>query len=102
MKKIIIAVFLLSTLSDTTAQNNSGKSNSANSTIKGIEQKIKDAVTKPSFNAGRLQMADKAIQEWVDNKWMNGGVGLILRNGKVEYYKAFGFDDVEKKRTTVQ
>jgi len=97
MKKILFAVFLLSTLSDSTAQNNSGKSNSANSTIKGIEQKIKDAVTKPSFNVGRLQMADKTIQEWVDNKWMNGGVGLILRNGKVEYYKAFGFDDVEKK-----
>ena len=97
MKYFLFALLLLSVAPATNAQTNNSKSNSASTTIKGIEQKIKDAVTKPTLNAARLQTADKNIQEWVDKNWINGGVGLIMRNGKVEYYKAFGYDDMEKK-----
>ena len=94
MKRIFISLLFSTSLLFTLAQTTN---NSASSTIKGIEQKIKDAVTKPSLNAARLQTADKAIQEWVDKKWMNGGVALLIRNGRVEYYKAFGYDDMDKK-----
>ncbi|MFN5376896.1 MAG: serine hydrolase domain-containing protein, partial [Chitinophagaceae bacterium] len=97
MKYFLFALLLLCVAPATNAQNNNSKSNSASTSIKGIEQKIKDAVTKPTLNATRLQTVDKNIQEWVDKNWINGGVGLIMRNGKVEYYKAFGYDDMEKK-----
>jgi CubicO group peptidase (beta-lactamase class C family) len=97
MKNFLFSLLLLSVASAAIAQNNISKSNSASSTIKGIEQKIKDVVTKPSLNPTRLITADKNIQSWVDNNWINGGVGLLMRNGKIEYFKAFGYDDIEKK-----
>lgn len=50
-----------------------------------------------SLSSERLKAADNIIQSWAEKGWMNGGVGLIMRNGKVEYYKAFGFDNIEKK-----
>ncbi|MEO0002217.1 MAG: hypothetical protein RL766_2263, partial [Bacteroidota bacterium] len=97
MKNFLFSLLLLSVAPATIAQNNNSKSSSASATIKGIEQKIKDVVTKPSLNPTRLITADKNIQSWVDNNWINGGVGLIMRNGKIEYFKAFGYDDIEKK-----
>jgi CubicO group peptidase (beta-lactamase class C family) len=97
MKNFLFSLLLLSIAPVTIAQNNSSKPNSASSTIKGIEQKIKDVVSKPSLSATRLTTADKNIQSWVDNNWINGGVGLLMRNGKIEYFKAFGYDDIEKK-----
>ena len=45
----------------------------------------------------RTNMADKVIQEWVNKGWMNGGVGLIMHDGKIVYYKATGYDNIEKK-----
>lgn len=55
--------------------------------------------TQPStaFDGSRLKRADEVIQSWVDKGWMNGGVGLILRDGKIEYYKAFGYSNIENK-----
>ena len=94
MKRIFLSLLFAGATALTIAQSNGS---SPASTIKGIEQKIKDAVTKPSLSPARLQTADKAIQEWVDKKWMNGGVALLIRNGRVEYYKAFGFEDMDKK-----
>jgi CubicO group peptidase (beta-lactamase class C family) len=97
MKNFLLSLLLLSVAPAAIAQNNSSKSNSGSSTIKGIEQKIKDVVTTTSLNPTRLITADKNIQSWVDNNWINGGVGLLMRNGKIEYFKAFGYDDLEKK-----
>ncbi len=97
MKKILLALSLFASSVSVHAQNSNGKSNTVNTTVKNIEQKIKDVVSKPSLNATRLLTADKNIQGWVDNNWINGGVGLLMRNGKVEYYKAFGYEDIEKK-----
>ncbi len=45
----------------------------------------------------RTKIADQVIQGWVDKGWMNGGVGLVLINGKVAYHKAFGYENMEKK-----
>lgn len=44
------------------------------------------------FSAERLQRIDKALQENVDKGRMNGAVALIIRNGKIAYYKAVGYD----------
>jgi CubicO group peptidase (beta-lactamase class C family) len=45
----------------------------------------------------RLNRIDSVIQEGIDNKWFNGAVAYIARNGKVVYYKSFGMDDPEKQ-----
>ncbi len=45
----------------------------------------------------RLKRIDQVIESYVNNKWLNGAVAIVYRNGKLVYYKAIGFDDVEKK-----
>ncbi|HLL42561.1 MAG TPA: serine hydrolase domain-containing protein, partial [Segetibacter sp.] len=49
------------------------------------------------FSAARLKKIDANLNEWVDKGWMNGAVGLIIRNGKLVYYKSAGFNDLETK-----
>lgn len=44
------------------------------------------------FSAERLQRIDKVLQEYVDKGRMNGAVALIIRNGKIAYYKSVGYD----------
>jgi CubicO group peptidase (beta-lactamase class C family) len=47
------------------------------------------------FSSVRLQKLDAAMKEWADKGWMNGGVALAVRNGKVAYFHASGYNDVE-------
>lgn len=49
------------------------------------------------MSADRLTRIDKTIQEYVNNKWLNGAVAIVYRNGKLAYYKAIGYDDMDKK-----
>jgi CubicO group peptidase (beta-lactamase class C family) len=56
-------------------------------------QKAEDA----GFSQTRLARIDKMLEEYVNNQWVPGAVAMIVRDGKVVYYKAFGFSDVEKK-----
>jgi CubicO group peptidase (beta-lactamase class C family) len=44
------------------------------------------------FSAERLQRIDRVLQEYVDKGRMNGAVALIIRNGKIAYYKGVGYD----------
>ncbi len=62
-------------------------------------QKIVPATTAEGagFSTDRLQRIDKAMNEWAQKEWMNGGVALIIRNGKIVYYKAAGYDDIATK-----
>jgi CubicO group peptidase (beta-lactamase class C family) len=46
----------------------------------------------------RLKRIDNNIGEWVSDERLNGVVALIVRNGKIVYHKAFGYDDLEKTR----
>lgn len=48
-------------------------------------------------SSARLKHIDKLLQESVDKQMIPGAVALIVRNGKIVYYKAFGYSDVEKK-----
>ncbi|CAN5512359.1 serine hydrolase domain-containing protein [soil metagenome] len=45
----------------------------------------------------RLQQIDKLLQAGVNDKWTNGAVALVIRNGKIAYYKSFGDKDIENK-----
>lgn len=49
------------------------------------------------FSAQRLQRIDKAMNEWSQKEWMNGAVALVIRNGKIAYYKAAGYNDIAAK-----
>jgi CubicO group peptidase (beta-lactamase class C family) len=57
-------------------------------------------VTTPEaagFSTQRLHRIDMAMNEWAKKEWMNGGVALIIRNGKIAYYNAAGYNDIETK-----
>jgi len=46
----------------------------------------------------RLKRIDANMSEWLASGKLNGAVALIVRNGKIVYDKAFGYDDFEKTR----
>ena len=50
------------------------------------------------FSPERLSRIDKNINGWMEDGRLNGCVALIIRNGKIVYHKAFGYDDLEKKK----
>jgi len=49
------------------------------------------------FDAKRLERLDLAMNDWVTKKWMNGAVGLIAKDGKIAWYKAVGYNEVETR-----
>jgi CubicO group peptidase (beta-lactamase class C family) len=49
------------------------------------------------FSAARLARLDSGMKDWVKNKWVNGAVALIARNGKIVYDKAYGYNDEDTK-----
>jgi len=58
-------------------------------------------IAKPEsagFSAQRLKRIDDNIGGWIKDGRLNGCVALIIRNGKIIYHKAFGYDDLEKTK----
>jgi len=49
------------------------------------------------FSAERLARIDSTMNTWVSKGWINGAVGLIARDGKIIYYKASGYNDLDTK-----
>ena len=49
------------------------------------------------FSSERLARLDSTMNNWVKNEWINGAVGLVIRNGKIVYYKSVGYNDLESK-----
>ena len=49
------------------------------------------------MSGARLAHIDKLLEEQVRNQNIPGAVALIVRNGKIAYFKAFGFSDLEKR-----
>jgi len=63
-----------------------------------FSQVLKEANPESAgMSSERLKRIDKALQEYVDKKWIAGGSAIIARDGKIIYYKALGYDDVENK-----
>lgn len=50
------------------------------------------------FSAERLARIDKLMNDQLSKQTMNGSVALVIRDGKIVYYKAFGYDDLETKK----
>lgn len=53
--------------------------------------------TAGGCSAERLARLDSGMNDWVKNKWTNGAVALIARNGKIVFDKAYGYNDVDTK-----
>jgi len=49
------------------------------------------------FSSERLKRMDLAMNDWVDKAYMNGGAALIIRDGKIAYHKAIGYNDLDSK-----
>lgn len=49
------------------------------------------------FSPDRLHNIDKLLEENIKNQNIPGAVALIVRNGKIAYFKSFGYSDVDKK-----
>ncbi|MDO9373887.1 MAG: serine hydrolase domain-containing protein [Ferruginibacter sp.] len=62
-------------------------------------QQVQPASTPEAagFSGQRLQKLDKALNEWAEKEWMNGAAALVIRNGKIAYYKGVGYNDLASK-----
>jgi CubicO group peptidase (beta-lactamase class C family) len=49
------------------------------------------------ISSKKLEKIDREMKVWIEKGWMNGGVGLIIKNGKIVYHKAQGFNDLDTK-----
>ena len=47
------------------------------------------------FSAARLARLDSGMNAWVKQKWVNGSAVLIARHGKIVFYKAHGYNDMD-------
>ena len=55
--------------------------------------------SKAGFDEERLKRIDTMIQGCVDRKEVPGAVGILIKDGKIGYHKAFGWADIESKKT---
>ncbi|HUQ65252.1 MAG TPA: serine hydrolase domain-containing protein [Flavitalea sp.] len=63
------------------------------------QQKLTEAAPETQkFSRERLQRIDNMIKKYIDDGKVNGATALIARNGKIVYYRGFGFDDKENKK----
>ena len=58
---------------------------------------VNSGAESAGFSSERLKRMDIAMKDWVDKGYMNGAVGLIVRNGKIAYHKAIGYNDLDTK-----
>lgn len=49
------------------------------------------------FSSERLKRMDIAMNDWVEKGYMNGAAALIIKDGKVAYHKAIGYNDLDTK-----
>ena len=50
------------------------------------------------FSTERLKRLDAAMTQWSANQYANGCVALLVKNGKVGYYKATGYNNMATKQ----
>lgn len=49
------------------------------------------------LSSERLKRIDAVLKDYVDEGRMNGAVAMIIHDGKIGYYKSFGYNDVDTK-----
>ncbi len=53
--------------------------------------------SKEGLSPQRLSLIDKTIEDYIKREKIPGATALIIRNGKIVYYKAFGYSDKDQK-----
>jgi CubicO group peptidase (beta-lactamase class C family) len=51
-----------------------------------------------NISGERLARIDNLIRQYIDSGWIAGAAGLIARDGKIVYHKAFGISDSETRK----
>jgi CubicO group peptidase (beta-lactamase class C family) len=92
MKKLLFVLFALYNVIPALAQSNG---EAVSKTSKSLL--VTTAPSTVGVSADRLSRIDHFIQEYIDKKQLNGSTAIIVRDGKIVYYKAFGYYNVEKK-----
>src|ERR1700730_2526299 len=93
MKRLLVLLCLFTFTYSVSAQNNVV-----------AKMQVQGSALKPGLpesagmSSDRLKRIDANMNEWIATGKLNGAVALIVRNGKIVYYKAFGYDDLEKTR----
>lgn len=54
------------------------------------------------FSADRLARIDTAMNRWVKDGWINGAVGFVAHKGKIVYYQAAGYNDLDTKEALLK
>ena len=54
--------------------------------------------SRAGFDSDRLKRIDKMIQDCIDREEVPGAVGILIKDGKIGYHKAFGWADIESKK----
>ncbi len=45
-----------------------------------------------------LTRIDQLVNEYVEKKWVAGAAAIVVRDGKIVYYKGIGFDDIDARK----
>ncbi|MFI5155535.1 MAG: serine hydrolase domain-containing protein [Chitinophagales bacterium] len=45
-----------------------------------------------------LTRIDQLVNEYVEKKWVAGAAAIVVRDGKIVYYKGIGFDDIDSHK----
>ena len=64
--------------------------------IKSANYLMEASPESAGMSTERLKRLDNVLKEYTDKKWLAGCSAIIVRNGKIVYYKAFGYDDMDK------
>ena len=56
-----------------------------------------ESLESSGFSSERLQRIDKNMNQWVSKGLTQGSVGMIIRSGKIVFYNAAGYNDIEAK-----
>lgn len=50
-----------------------------------------------TFSSKSIEKINSEIQQWIDSGYINGAVGLVMKEGNVLYYNSEGFNNLETK-----
>lgn len=66
-------------------------------TLSSEENLVAGVPETAGVSSSRLKRIDDVINQYIDSNWINGAVAIFVRNRKIVYHKALGYDDINKK-----
>lgn len=66
-------------------------------TLSSFAQLKEAAPETAGASSERLKRIDNLLQEYIDKKWVGGATAIVVKDGKIIYYKALGLSDVDNK-----